>query len=190
MLTPLDMPSPAGWPVLAESDGMRLLENPLALARVFVPRRVRAEPDPAGRLAILASIRDFAEQGVVEDAGEAGDWTDNGTASVRIAAYGAQRLDLDVDAAADTVLGDVDPGLARVEGHDPRPPARDRRLQPCVRRDPGASGPIPRHTEVRAGLRAHRDRHLGDVASHRSRVALAVGTEPAGSEAGMTAWAS
>ncbi len=90
--------------MLAESDGLRLLENPRALPRAFVPRRVRAEPDPARRLALLGSIRDFSEQGVVEESGGAGDWTDNGTASLRIVAYGAQRLELDVDAAADTLV--------------------------------------------------------------------------------------
>jgi hypothetical protein len=104
VFTPQDHAVPPGWTVIAESDGLRLLENPRALPRAFVPRRVRAEPDPKRRLELLASIRDFSEQGVVEESGGAGDWTDNGTASLRIVAYGAQRLELDVDAAADTLV--------------------------------------------------------------------------------------
>ena len=79
VLTRLDAAAPAGWRIVAESEGMRLLENPRALERAFVPRRLRVEPDPARRLATLSTIRDFAEQGVV-DGPAAADWYDNGPA--------------------------------------------------------------------------------------------------------------
>ncbi len=46
---------------------------------------------------MLASIRDFADQGVVTEPSK-GDWIRNGDADVAIAAYAADRLSLDVRA--------------------------------------------------------------------------------------------
>jgi hypothetical protein len=109
-LAPLDAAPPQGWPVLAESDGMRLFENPRALPRAFVPRLVRAEPDPARRVDLLRSIHDFAERGVVETGPEEGEWVANGEARVEVARYGAQSIELDVDAGADTLVATSIPG--------------------------------------------------------------------------------
>jgi len=88
---------PSGWDPIAEGQGMKLYENRRALARAFVPRSFIAEPDAQRRLDLLASIRDFAEQGVVSEPGSGG-WTRNGDADVTIAAYAADRLALDVRA--------------------------------------------------------------------------------------------
>ena len=42
--------TPAGWPVLASASGGRLVENPTALPRAFIPREVQVQPDPQARL--------------------------------------------------------------------------------------------------------------------------------------------
>ena len=104
-----DLPVPPDWPVLAEAEGMRLFENPRALPRAFVPRRVRSEPDGARRIELLKAITDFREQGLVED-GVSGGWLPNGDADVRIAAYGAQAIDLEVAARQATLVATSIPG--------------------------------------------------------------------------------
>ncbi|HWZ85315.1 MAG TPA: YfhO family protein, partial [Thermoanaerobaculia bacterium] len=97
VLTPQSVPPPDGWPVLAEDDRVRLVENPRALPRAFIPRFVFAEADPGRRLALLGEIRDFAERGVIDGDG-GGAWQANGRAQVRIDAYEPQRMVLDVSA--------------------------------------------------------------------------------------------
>lgn len=104
MLMRVDAAVPAGWPVLAESDGMRLVENPAVLPRAFAPMGYWTVALPARRLAVLTSIRDFHEAGVVDEPGEER-WIDNGRAEVRITRYGAQALELDVDAQGETLIG-------------------------------------------------------------------------------------
>jgi hypothetical protein len=104
VLTPQGFPPPAGWPVLAEGDHVRLLENPRALPRAFIPRFLRAEPDPLRRLALLGDIRDFAERGVIaEDTG--GDWVENGQAQATVEAYAPQAMAIRVAAKATTLVG-------------------------------------------------------------------------------------
>ena len=107
VLTSADWTAPSGWKAIAEGDGTRLWENPRALPRAFIPRQVRAEPTEQQREA-LASIADFAERGVVGDAGPdwpPGGWRPNGAATVRIESYRPQRLELAVDARARAVVG-------------------------------------------------------------------------------------
>ncbi|HEX9148725.1 MAG TPA: YfhO family protein [Thermoanaerobaculia bacterium] len=107
VLASADWTPPRGWKALAEGDGTRLFENPRALPRAFVPRMLRAFPDPEQREA-LGSIGDFAERGVVDDAGPdwpVGEWRANGVATVRIDSYQPQRLDLAVDARSKAVVG-------------------------------------------------------------------------------------
>ncbi len=108
VLQPLDQAPPPSWPVIAEGENLRLLENPSVLPRAFVPRQIRAEPDRIRRLDLLKAIEDFGERGVVDEAGGGGgpeDWRENGDGRVRVAAYGAQSMELDVDAGAETVVG-------------------------------------------------------------------------------------
>jgi hypothetical protein len=102
-LAPPGVEPPPGWSVLAESDGMRLFENPGAMARVFVPRFVRAEPDPKKRLELMREIGDFAERGIVERR-PAGGWMENGEARVEIVRYAAQSFELAIEARAETVV--------------------------------------------------------------------------------------
>jgi hypothetical protein len=104
ILTELPVPPPAGWPVLAESDGLRLLENPRVLPRAFSPRRVRAERDPGRRLQLLESIADFGERGVIETDAPPGRWADNGAARVTMLSYRAQAMEVDVEALAQTLV--------------------------------------------------------------------------------------
>jgi hypothetical protein len=83
---------------------MRLLENPGALERAFVPRRLRYEATVEAESNALQQIQDFAESGVVEASGPervlAGTWVENGEARVHIESYGAQRLALSIEAGA------------------------------------------------------------------------------------------
>ncbi|HEY4230447.1 MAG TPA: YfhO family protein, partial [Thermoanaerobaculia bacterium] len=104
VLQPLDQATPPGWAVLAEGDGVRLLENPRTLPRAFVPRRIRAEPDRIRRLDLLRAIADFGEDGVVDESGP-DSWRENGGGRVHIAAYGPQAIALDVEADGETVVG-------------------------------------------------------------------------------------
>jgi hypothetical protein len=104
VLTPEDRPVPPGWRERAVKDGMRLLENPGALERAFVPRRLRYEATVEAESNALQQIQDFAESGVVEASGPervlAGTWIENGEARVHIESYGAQRLALSIEAGA------------------------------------------------------------------------------------------
>ncbi len=104
VLSPVGVPVPPGWKLLAEGEGVRLIENPGVLPRAFAPRRLHSEPDPARRVALLKTIDDFAERGVVGDAGPPG-WTDNGEAAVTVVDYGAGGVTLDVDARAAALVG-------------------------------------------------------------------------------------
>lgn len=53
-------PLPAGWVVRAEYRGARLLENPRALERAFIPRRVTFAKDDLHALTRIADFRDEA----------------------------------------------------------------------------------------------------------------------------------
>jgi hypothetical protein len=108
ILVPEEWSAPPGWKTLAEGDGTKLVENPRALPRAFVPRLVRAEATDAAAIGALQSIDDFGEHGVV-DGGDVswtpGEWRRNGLASVSIEAYRPERLDLSVDAGWSAVVG-------------------------------------------------------------------------------------
>jgi hypothetical protein len=104
VLVPLDSGVPPGWKVLSEGDGTRLLENPGALERAFVPRHLRRAESEESQRQILHSITDFGEQGVVAGKASAG-WIPNGRAGVRIESYRPQRIVLSVDAQSDAIVG-------------------------------------------------------------------------------------
>jgi len=104
VLTPLDSHVPAGWRAVSESDGLRLVENPRALERVFVPRLYRGEPDSEKRQVLLGQIGDFGERGLVA-ADTGGRWVENGRAVVMIDSYEAERLGLTVEAEAPALVG-------------------------------------------------------------------------------------
>ncbi len=125
VIAPAGAGVPDGWPVLAEGSGVRVLENPRALPRAFVPRLVRAEPDLARGIELLKSIDDFAERGLVETGESPGTWVANGDARVTIASYAPQAMELGVDAARDTLVATSMVGWpgwkARVDGRRAAP---------------------------------------------------------------------
>lgn len=55
-------PAPPGWTVIARGREATLFENPRALPRAFVPRRVKYQPDPKRRLAEMAEASNFEEE--------------------------------------------------------------------------------------------------------------------------------
>ncbi len=120
VLAPNRFEPPAGWSVLAEGAGGRLLENPAALPRVFVPRRLVREPDAGRRIERLAGIRDFAAEGVVS--APAAPASDNGAAEVRIQSYAAQRMEISIDARQSALIATSVTGWAgwrlSVDGQD------------------------------------------------------------------------
>jgi hypothetical protein len=95
--------TPPGWTLLHEDGAGLLFENPKVLPRAFVPREVWREPDPAREISVLRQITDYGERGVAS-ATAGGDpartWLPNGRATVRIARYDGQEMEMDVDAAA------------------------------------------------------------------------------------------
>ena len=107
VLAPDGWNPPRGWKHLAAGDGMRLFQNPDALARVFAPRKVHEIGDETGQRDALGSISDFADQGIVgkETSGPDAGWRENGVADVRIDSYQPQRLDVSVDARSAAIVG-------------------------------------------------------------------------------------
>jgi hypothetical protein len=93
---------PPGWKVLFEGDEGLLLENPRVLPRAFVPRSLGYSVDGGQRVAVMRSIEDFAEHGVVGEPAPSGSpgggWQKNGNASVSISSYLPQRMTLEIDA--------------------------------------------------------------------------------------------
>ena len=162
VLTETGFAAPAGWPRRAEGASLVLLENPRALPRAFAPQYTRSEPDPGRRLELLGGVADFAERGVVED-GPASDWTAE-RAVARGDRRGARGSDGDRSArGGPDARGDVDSGLARMEGADRRRGRTDDSLQPRVsrrarpRRNPPADAAIP-PGRLRLRSRAERGR--------------------------------
>jgi len=102
-VVPVAAPAVPGWKELGEGSGVRLLENPGALPRAFVPRRLRFEADASRQNEALASIEDFGEEGIVgtggPDAGSA-----NGEAAVRIDGYSGQEMSLHVEARGTAIV--------------------------------------------------------------------------------------
>ena len=101
-------PHPAlpDWPEIAQERGTRILENPAALPRAFVPRHLVWTDNPTLQLWVMRRIGDYANDGV---AGQARPgrlrWWNNGPAEVRISSYAAERMLLEVDAPEETLVG-------------------------------------------------------------------------------------
>lgn len=85
---------PKGWIEKARGPEMALFENPLALPRAFIPRRVLFEPDQDRRLAAMKTASDFGRDCWVSAAGSA---RDNGAANLSIRGEGP---DLRLEATA------------------------------------------------------------------------------------------
>ena len=74
-------PAPPGWRERGRDAEMAIFENPRALDRVFVPRRVRFEPDRSARLAQMARETDFGERAWLSEADRRGTQTRGETAN-------------------------------------------------------------------------------------------------------------
>ena len=106
VLVPPGAAAPAGWRILAEEGGSRLVENPRALPRAFAPAHVAWVGDRKLASAVLRTIRDFASDGIVEKARpEPPAWLPNGPAEVRIAAYSSDSMTLQIDSATPAFVG-------------------------------------------------------------------------------------
>jgi hypothetical protein len=95
---------PEGWRERARTEALTLFENPGALPRAFVPKRLRSVEDPARRLAEMAAESDFsgtawlsgARAEYTEDQGE-----ENGRAELELRAVGPElRVSADVSRRA------------------------------------------------------------------------------------------
>ena len=97
VVVPPGSAAPAGWPVLAEERGSRLVENPKALPRAFAPAHVAWIGDGQKALFTTQTIQDFANDGVVGAArpGPIG-WLPNGPADVEVSGYVGDRLALSI----------------------------------------------------------------------------------------------
>jgi hypothetical protein len=60
-ITPRAMEPPAGWRVVADDRASRLMENPKAIPRVFVPRRIRFVDNDKTALEEMALAIDFSD---------------------------------------------------------------------------------------------------------------------------------
>jgi hypothetical protein len=80
-----DAPAPAGWTAVARGRDAAVFENPGALPRAFVPRRIRGEPDARKALAEMAEAKDFRQ--TVWVSGPSADVA-NGNASLRVREVG------------------------------------------------------------------------------------------------------
>jgi hypothetical protein len=96
-----DVPAPTEWVAVARGPEAAVFENPRALSRAFVPRRIRVEPDAGKRLAEMGEATDFGEVVWLSQpphavpAGREGE--QNGAAAVTVREVGAD-LRIDVDA--------------------------------------------------------------------------------------------
>ncbi len=121
-LVPPAFPPPAGWTLAARDPGGDVLKNERRLPRVFVPARIRTEAGALDRLALLGTIVDFGERGVVgpEAGAPAGEWRDNGAATVSIERYDGESLDVRAIARAEAILATSIPAWpgwqARLDG--------------------------------------------------------------------------
>ncbi len=106
VLSPSAVAVPEGWTVLSEGHGVRLIENPKALPRAFVPRNVLWTDDPGLHLRVLERIPDFENDGVAggKASGRVG-WQHNGAARLETRKYTGGRLELAVDAPGETFIG-------------------------------------------------------------------------------------
>ncbi|HEY6066776.1 MAG TPA: YfhO family protein [Thermoanaerobaculia bacterium] len=104
VLAPAEWAPPPDWKLRSEDSGTRLYENPRALPRAFVPRSVRAIANDAGQREALASLTDFAEQGIVGAARDGG-WRENLFAAVRVESYRPESLELSIEARSRAIVG-------------------------------------------------------------------------------------
>jgi hypothetical protein len=91
-VAPPEAPSPSGWRELSRGSEMALFENPRALPRIFVPRRIRSGADPVRALAEMRAAADFSETA----------WISGGTAEI-----GNGRAEISLRAAGPDLIARV-----------------------------------------------------------------------------------
>ncbi len=81
---------PTGWTEQTRGPEMAIFENPAALPRAFVPRRLRREIEARERLAAMGRATDFAETAWLSSSGAAEE--ENGGAALRLREVGPDLL--------------------------------------------------------------------------------------------------
>jgi hypothetical protein len=103
-LVPSSIAASGGWRTLGEGDGIRVMENPAALPRAFMPVAVRFEPNGRSRVEALGRIVDYGAEGIVGAAGPSG-LIENGGGEVRVTSYSGQEMSLRIRAASPSIVG-------------------------------------------------------------------------------------
>jgi hypothetical protein len=101
-IAPPDEPVPPGWRGFTRRQDMAIFENPRALERVFVPRRLRIEPDEKARLAQMGEASDFSAVAWLSGPAPGREF-ENGSAEVFVRCIGPD-LVVTADATARTLL--------------------------------------------------------------------------------------
>ena len=89
--------APEGWRERARTEVLTVFENPGALPRAFVPKRLRTVSDPARRLEEMAGEPDFSQTAWVSGPPEEAGAEANGEAALEVRAVGPElRVSADV----------------------------------------------------------------------------------------------
>ncbi len=88
---------PRGWREVTRGNHCAIFENPAALPRAFVPKRVEFVSNASDSLERLGRMTEFASTAVVEDGGHAPSTLQNGEARLSVLRRG-NGLELDIDA--------------------------------------------------------------------------------------------
>ncbi|MEA2559957.1 MAG: hypothetical protein QOH06_1461 [Acidobacteriota bacterium] len=121
-IVPLGYHPPPGWKLRSRDKNADLLQNKRVLPRAFAPASVRLETGAGQRIALLGSIRNFRNRGVVASwpGAAPGVWHLNGSARIEITSYQAQSMTIEVDAQEETIVGTSIPAWpgwkARLDG--------------------------------------------------------------------------
>jgi hypothetical protein len=96
-ITPRAMEPPPGWRVIADDRSSRLIENPNALPRVFVPRHIHLIDNDGATIKEMKSATDFAGEAWVLARNIPPQLIDNGHANLQVRRLGSR---YEIDAAA------------------------------------------------------------------------------------------
>jgi len=143
-ITPRTMDPPPGWRILADDRTSRLIENPRAIPRVFVPRRIRFTDSDDTMLKEMAVATDFAEEAWVRAEGPAR-MIENGQTTLHVQRRGSH-YDIDADArtASRIIISEADwPGWRAIIDGTRVPTEQANRAFLSVRIPPG-----PHHIRV------------------------------------------
>ncbi len=86
--------APAGWRVVQDDHGSRLLENPSALPRVFAPKNIQVVANVGEAMAAMTTARDFGETAWLFTRDVAAHEQPNGAATLNVRRTGS-RYDVD-----------------------------------------------------------------------------------------------